>query len=150
TEQGQPKITDFGLARIGESELTLPGAVMGTPHYMSPEQAAGNVRKISTATDVWGLGAILYELLTGKPPFGGPSNDVVRAAVMNGDSVPPGRLNRRVPRDLKMICLRCLQKDTSDRYPTAETLAADLTAYLGGFPVAARPVGWMRRTWKWM
>ncbi len=148
TETGEPKITDFGLARIGQSELTATGAVMGTPSYMSPEQASGDGKKVGTPADVWALGAILYELLVGRPPFRRDTVAATLHAVVHDTLESPRKLNRKVARDLETICLKCLQKDPADRYRTADALAADLRAYLGGFPVAARPVGFLRRTWK--
>ncbi len=148
TETGEPKVTDFGLARIGQSELTVAGAIMGTPSYMSPEQAAGDGKKVGTPADVWALGAILYELLVGRPPFRRDTVAATLHAVVHDTPESPRKLNRKVARDLETICLKCLQRDPADRYRTADALAADLRAYLGGFPVAARPVGFLRRTWK--
>ncbi|MBA4067513.1 MAG: hypothetical protein C0501_28150 [Isosphaera sp.] len=150
TEAGEPKVADFGLARFGESDVTVPGAVMGTPAYMAPEQAAGRVREVGTHSDVWGLGAILYELLTGRPPFQGQSaSDTIRRVLAEEPSRPraadPG-----VPRDLETVCLKCLSKDPRGRYAAAADLAADLRAYLDGRPIAARPVGGAERAWKWV
>jgi hypothetical protein len=148
TEAGEPKVADFGLARIGQSELTVAGAIMGTPSYMSPEQAAGDGKKVGTPADVWALGAILYELLTGRVPFRREGVAATLHAVIHDAPTSPRLGNRKVSRDLETICLKCLQKDPADRYLTADALAADLRAYSGGFPVAARPVGLFRRALK--
>lgn len=148
TVAGSPKIADFGLARIGRSDLTHAGAIMGTPSYMSPEQATGDVKAIGTPADVWALGAILYTLLTGRPPFRRPDVASTLHAVIHDQPTSLRWHNRKVPRDLENVCLKCLSKDPADRYRTADALAADLRAYLGGFPVAARPVGFIRRLWK--
>ena len=112
-EQGQPHVTDFGLAKQveGDGSLTESGAVLGTPAYMAPEQAAGSKRLVTTLSDVYGLGAILYALLTGKPPFGGDSVMETLDQVRQQQPVPPSRLNPKVPRDLEIICLKCLDKD---------------------------------------
>ncbi len=150
TEAGEPKIADFGLAKIGQSDMTATGAVMGTPSYMSPEQAAGRVLEVGTHSDVYALGAILYELLTGRPPFRG---DSVMATIQQVLTLEPNRLrvvDPTIPRDLETICLKCLEKDPRKRFPTADALAADLQAFLDGKPITARPVGTMEQTWKWM
>src|SRR5262249_27826029 len=141
---------DFGLAKVGQSDLTATGAVMGTPSYMSPEQADGRVREVGTHSDVYALGAVLYELLTGRPPFKGePSRGTIQHVVTR-EPERPRALDPHVPRDLETICLKCLQKEPRNRYPTAEALAADLRAYLDGRPISARPVGNLERTWKWV
>jgi formylglycine-generating enzyme required for sulfatase activity/tRNA A-37 threonylcarbamoyl transferase component Bud32 len=150
TETGEPKIADFGLAKVGRSDLTATGAVMGTPSYMSPEQAAGRVREVGTATDVYALGAILYECLTGKPPFKGESSLETIRQVVTAQPARPRGIDPRIPRDLETIALRCLEKDPARRYATAVELEADLRAYLDGRAIAARPVGVAERAWKWV
>ena len=152
TADGTPKVTDFGLARRLEvgSSLTLTGAAMGTPSYMAPEQAQGRARAIGPAVDVYALGAILYELLTGRPPFRADSASATVQQVLSEDPVPPSRLNPRVPRDLQTICLKCLQKDPPRRYATAAALADDLNRFLRDQPIAARPVGRPERVLRWV
>jgi formylglycine-generating enzyme required for sulfatase activity len=149
TPAGVPKIADFGLARIGTSGDTASGAVMGTPSYMAPEQAAGRVREIGTPTDVYSLGAILYELLTARPPFKGDTAMDTIQQVLHRDPAPPRSVVADVPRDVETICLKCLEKEPGKRYPTADALAADLRAFLAGRPISARPVGLVERAWKW-
>jgi WD40 repeat protein len=149
-EQGQPYVTDFGLAKRvkGDSDLTQSGAILGTPAYMAPEQARAE-KGLSTATDVYSLGAILYELLTGRPPFLGATAAETLYAVQHGE---PRRLRSLVPalpRDLETICLKSLQKDPSQRYASAEGLADDLDRWLAGEPIQARPVGRPERLWRW-
>jgi WD40 repeat protein/serine/threonine protein kinase len=148
---GVPKITDFGLAKQLDAEQgqTRSGAVMGTPSYMAPEQAAGQVRAISPATDVYALGAILYEMLTGRPPFRGASVVETLEQVLHQEATSPSQLNALVPRDLATICLKCLQKDPAHRYASAEALAEDLRRYLRHEPILARPVAPLERLWRW-
>jgi WD40 repeat protein len=150
-DRGHPHVTDFGLAkRVGaDVELTQSGALLGTPAYMSPEQATGRRGSITTATEVYGLGAVLYALLTGRAPFGGDSVVETIDAVRNAPPEPPRRLNDTVPRDLEVICLKCLEKDPGQRYATAQALADDLGRFLGGEPVQARPVGALEKGWRW-
>src|SRR5262249_7532666 len=150
TETGEPKVADFGLAKVGQSDLTATGAVMGTPSYMSPEQAAGRVREVGTPTDVYALGAILYELLTGRPPFKGESSMETIQQVLTREPERPRAIDPAVPRDLETIALKCLAKEPGNRYTTAAELGADLRAYLDGRPIAARPVGNLERAWKWV
>jgi serine/threonine protein kinase len=151
-EDGTPKITDFGLAKkLDEKDQgrTRTGAVMGTPSYMAPEQAEGK-KDVGPLADVYGLGAILYECLTGRPPFRSATTFDTLLQVITEEVVPPRRLNSRVPRDLEVICLKCLHKDPTGRYADAAGLAADLRRYLDGEPIRARPAGIVRRTWKTM
>jgi tetratricopeptide (TPR) repeat protein len=150
-EEGHPHITDFGLAKrvAGESELTQSGAVLGTPAYLSPEQASGHSGNLTTASDVYGLGAVLYALLAGAAPFGGPSVIETLDAVRTQPPQPPSRLNPKVPRDLEIICLKCLEKEPSRRYASARDLADDLRRCLAGEPIAARPVGGLTRARLW-
>src|SRR5271167_3122175 len=151
THDGTPKVTDFGLARRleGDEGLTLSGVPVGTPSYMAPEQARGNRQAIGPATDVYALGAILYELLTGRPPFRAESATATLHQVVTDEPVPPARLNPRVPRDLQTICLKCLQKEPPRRYATAADLAADLGRFLRHEPIRARPVGFAGKLARW-
>ena len=150
-ESGEPHVSDFGLARRIEfdRDLTQTGYPMGTPSYMSPEQARGERGAFTTATDVYGLGSILYALLTGKAPFAGSSLAETLDQVRAAPPEPPRRINARVPRDLEVICLKCLEKDPSRRYSSASALAADLNRWLCGEPIEARPVGQATRFWMW-
>jgi eukaryotic-like serine/threonine-protein kinase len=151
TANGTPKITDFGLARRLEhgAGLTLSGAALGTPSYMAPEQARGQRDSIGPATDLYGLGAILYEILTGRPPFRSDTPAATLQQVLSEEPVPPSRLNPRVPRDLDTICLKCLEKEPRKRYATAADLAAELGRFLEHKPVLARPVGPLGRLTRW-
>jgi hypothetical protein len=150
-EQGHPQITDFGLAKRveGDSELTQSGAILGTPAYMAPEQASGRRGAVTTASDIYGMGAILYALLTGRAPFGGNSVVETLDAVRTRPPDPPTKLNPRLSRDLEVICLKCLEKDPRWRYTSAQELTDDLRRYLAGEPILARPVRAMERAWMW-
>jgi tetratricopeptide (TPR) repeat protein/tRNA A-37 threonylcarbamoyl transferase component Bud32 len=155
--EGQPHVADFGLARRlanpgsqpGESELTQSGAILGTPSYMAPEQTVGDRRAVTTAADVYGLGGILYALLTGGAPFVG--GDVLETMLHVRERTPesPARRNPRVEGDLATICLKCLEKDPVRRYSSAEALAEDLERWLAGKPIVARPMRLWERAWKW-
>jgi WD40 repeat protein/tetratricopeptide (TPR) repeat protein len=151
TEDGRPKVTDFGLAkRLDDpSGQTQTGAILGTPSYMSPEQAAGEARAIGPATDVYALGAILYEMLTGRPPFKAATVPETLLQVRTEEPIPPSRFQPRTPRDLETICLKCLQKEPARRYATAEALAEDLQRFLRGEAIRARPVGRLELLGRW-
>ncbi len=147
----QPRVTDFGLAKRMESDsrLTITGAVLGTPSYMSPEQAAGKNDQLGTASDVYSLGAILYELLTGRPPFQAASPLDTILLVLNSEPVAPRLLSPRLDRDLETICLKCLEKEKRRRYQSAQELADDLDRYLKRKPIVARPINRAHRAWRW-
>jgi serine/threonine protein kinase len=147
TDYGQPKITDFGLAKRleGSDTWTHTGEVVGTPNYMAPEQAAGKGRPVGPAADVYALGAILYELLTGRPPFKAATPLETVLQVLHEEPVPPGRLVPQLPRDLEAVCLKCLEKEPHQRYASAEALADDLARWLRGEPTLARPLRWPAR-----
>jgi serine/threonine protein kinase len=156
-EHDRPKLTDFGLAKVLPASgspvkklstvqaLTRTGAVMGTPSYMAPEQAAGTVRDLGPPCDVYGLGAVLYELLAGRPPFKAESPLETVLQVLNRDPAPPRLLNPNIDADLESICLKCLEKDPGLRYPTAAALAEDLQRYLNGEHVTARSINILDR-----
>jgi WD40 repeat protein len=148
---GVPKVTDFGLAkRMQEgARLTHTGEILGTPAYMAPEQAGGLVKHLGPATDVYALGAILYELLTGRPPFRGDTPLETLLQVLHEEPVPPGRLHPGLPCELETICLKCLQKEAPQRYASAAALAQDLGRFLRGEPIKARPTPWWERARKW-
>ena len=148
---GTPKVADFGLAkRLDEEDgQTHSGQVMGSPSFMSPEQARGEGREVGPPADIYSLGAILYEMLTGRPPFKGASAMETLLQVVHEEPLPPSRLRPGIASDLETICLKCLAKDPARRYGSAEALAEDLRRYLAGSPIAARRVGPVERSWKW-
>lgn len=170
-DNGTPKITDFGLAKkleasqdvanrihlakhrkVGEDEavgLTRSGVIMGTPSYMAPEQASGKTKEIGPATDVYALGAILYECLTGRPPFKAATATDTILQVLRDEPALPTRLNPKVARDLETICLKCLHKESGRRYLSAGELAGDLSRFRAGEPIHARPVSKLERLWRW-
>jgi serine/threonine-protein kinase len=152
TADGTPKIADFGLARHfdGGPALTRSGARVGTPSYMAPEQAIGKAGTVGPAADIYALGALLYEMLTGRPPFRGETAVETERQVIAEEPVPPARLNPKVPRDLETVCLKCLHKDPERRYATAAALAEDLQRFQRDEPVAARRAGRLERTAKWV
>ncbi|MBX3733692.1 MAG: protein kinase [Verrucomicrobiae bacterium] len=149
---GVPFLTDFGLARVlqYDSRLTRGSAVLGTPSYMAPEQATGGATTPSTATDVWGLGAVMYDLLTGRPPFTGSTTLETLHQVIGQTPLRPRSLKPGTPADLEVICLKCLEKSPGDRYGSADVLADELVRWLEGRPIVARPVGAVERAAKWV
>jgi serine/threonine-protein kinase len=150
--QCQPKATDFGLVRQldADSGQTIDGVVMGTPGYMAPEQAEGRASSAGPAADVYALGAILYECLTGRPPFAGATPLETLEQIRSREPAAPSSLNRQAPRDLETVCLKCLRKQPEHRYSSAQELADDLRRFVRGEPVAARPTGRLERALKWM
>jgi serine/threonine protein kinase/tetratricopeptide (TPR) repeat protein len=169
-EQGEPHVTDFGLAKLAEddSSLTLSAAILGTPDYMAPEQAAGGAKQITTAADIYSLGAILYELLSGQPPFQAATPLETLRQVVEEEPAPPSQVlsqrppatthhaqskiknqKSRISRDLETICLKCLNKDPQKRYGSAEMLAQDLDRWRHDEPILARPVGTTEKVWRW-
>lgn len=150
-EHGEPKITDFGLAMRTDlnSGMTQSGAIMGTPSYMSPEQAAGRVHDVGPHSDTYALGAILYCLLTGVPPFRGSSSAELLNRVINDPPPPLKSAQGALPFDLQTICLHCLEKNPQDRYATANDLAEDLSRYLNNYPIHARPIRGVTKLWRW-
>jgi WD40 repeat protein len=148
---GTPKVTDFGLAKKLDAQgVTLSGDIMGTPSYMAPEQASGQSKEVGPATDVYALGAILYECLTGRPPFKAATAWDTLTQVVFTEPVLPRQLNAQVPRDLETICLKCLHKEAPKRYASAAELADDLGRFQAGEPIIARPVGRLERGMKWV
>jgi hypothetical protein len=149
TEEGQPKVSDFGLARQEGSHLTATGEVLGTPAYMAPEQAVGHNAAVGPAADVYALGAILYECLTGRAPFQGMTVLATLEQVCTQEPAAPSQLQAGLPHDLSTVCLKCLHKDPRRRYASAEALADDLQRWLSGLPIQARPVSKLERLHRW-
>jgi WD40 repeat protein/tetratricopeptide (TPR) repeat protein len=149
--EGRPHITDFGLAKRveGDSELTHSGAILGSPPYMAPEQASGTRGAVTISTDVYGLGAIFYAMMTGKAPFSGLSVLDTLDQVRERPPEPPTKHNPRVPKDLEVLCMKCLEKEPWLRYANAEAFAEELKRWLNGEPILARPVGKATRFWMW-
>lgn len=158
-EEGHPHISDFGIAKRTDvtgppgsgssASLTVTGQIIGTPHYMSPEQASGNAHHIGPTSDIYSLGAIFYVLLLGRPPFQAHTLVETLKQVVELDPMPPRRLNPHIPRDLETICMKCLEKNPLHRYSSAMALAEDVERYLNDEPVLARPVGRWTFIWKW-
>jgi serine/threonine-protein kinase len=152
-----PKITDFGLAKLLQEEgagtamggVTHSGTIVGTPNYMSPEQARAQTKQVTTATDIYALGVILYEMLTGRPPFQGETPLETLRQIDLAEAIPPGRLRAKLPRDLETICLKCLRKAPHERYASAAALADDLRRFLADEPIRARPIGAGEWLLKW-
>ncbi len=151
-QKGEPHLTDFGLARLVESESTVTRTMelLGTPSYMAPEQAVGNNAAISSLTDVYGLGAVLYQLLTGQPPFAGGTTYETIKLLLDTEPRPPRLLNPKIDRDLSTICLKCLEKDSQRRYPSALALSEDIERWLKHEPIQARRAGVFTRGRKWV
>ena len=150
--KGEPHLTDFGLARLVETESTVTRTleVLGTPSYMAPEQAVGNNAAVSSVTDVYGLGAVLYQLLTGHPPFAGGTTYETIKLLLDTEPRQPRLLNPKIDRDLSTICLKCLEKDPKRRYSSALALAEDLERWLKHEPILARRTGIFTRGRKWV
>lgn len=147
-----PKLTDFGLAKVVEEgcgDDTRTGAILGTPRYMAPEQAEGRLKDVGPATDVHGVGVTLYEMLAGQPPYLGAGDGETLHLVRTAEPTPPSKHRDGVPRDLEAICLKCLEKEIDQRYPTAAALAEDLRRFLGDQPTIARPIQWPDRALRW-
>jgi WD40 repeat protein/tRNA A-37 threonylcarbamoyl transferase component Bud32 len=150
-QSGQPRVTDFGLAKQmkGDSDLTLSGQVLGSPNFMPPEQAAGKRGQLGPHSDVYALGAILFYMLTARPPFAGESMTETLQLVVNTEPPSPRLLNPAVPRDLETLCLKCLEKEPHRRYGAASELAEELTRFIADRPILARPAGRPEKAWRW-
>jgi serine/threonine protein kinase/formylglycine-generating enzyme required for sulfatase activity len=148
---GQPRVSDFGLAKQVslDNELTVTGQILGTPSYMPREQALGRLGEVNQSSDIYSLGAVLYATLTGRPPFQAASSVETLRQVVDEQPVAPRQLNPSIPRDLETICLKCLEKERSGRYSSAQDLANDLLRYLSGHPISARPISRLERIWRW-
>ncbi len=153
SSQGTPKVTDFGLAKrledIDDSSSTRTGTIMGTPSYMSPEQALGRVHELGPATDQYSLGAMLYEFMIGRPPFLAAKPFETIMQVIREEPIPPRQIHSKLPVDLETICLKALQKEPEKRYDSCAAMADDLARFLRGEPISARPVGNVERAWRW-
>jgi eukaryotic-like serine/threonine-protein kinase len=151
SEEGVPKVTDFGLAKLMEREvgLTRTGDIMGTPSYMAPEQARGMPSEVTASADIYALGAILYEMLTGRPPFKGSTPLPTLSQAAEQDVLPSGRLQRHLPRELETICLKCLEKEPRKRYAIAHDLADDLRRFLEHRPILALRTSHAEWLWRW-
>lgn len=147
----RPRIVDFGLAKLVEADdqNTATGAIVGTPAYMAPEQAAGEMESVGPAADIYSLGAILYEMLTERPPFKGPTTLSTLDQVRQREPIAPSKLHAELPRDLEVICLKCLEKEPSERYPAAAVLRDDLRRFLNGDPIQAQPPSFWARLERW-
>ncbi|MHC1763568.1 MAG: protein kinase [Verrucomicrobiia bacterium] len=150
-QSDEPRVTDFGLARrlAGDSEFTLTGQVIGSPNFMPPEQGAGKHAKAGPEIDVYGLGAVLYYLLTARPPFAAETFEATLEQVLHVQPVAPRQLNPSVPRDLETICLKCLQKEPKRRYGSAAQVGDEMDRFLNGEPIRARPLGAAAKSWRW-
>ncbi len=151
TESGEPKVSDFGLVKRLEDDAgqTQSGSILGTPSYMAPEQAEGRIKDIGPCTDIYALGGILYELMTGRPPFRAASVLDTLQQVRTQEPIPPSQFQPKIPRDLETICLKCVQKDPARRYATAAALEEDLRRFLSGEAILARPVSTAEWLWRW-
>jgi len=150
-KDGRPHVIDFGLAKWAsdDRELTVKGELLGTPAYMAPEQARGDVDEVGPSSDVYAMGAMLYELIAGRCPFSGGRVAVIQA-IVNDDPEPPRRIDRTIPRDLETICLKAIEKDQKKRYHSASEMAVDLRRFTRGEPILARRVGRVEKTWRWL
>ncbi|MCA9040307.1 MAG: serine/threonine protein kinase [Planctomycetaceae bacterium] len=150
-KNNEPRITDFGLAKRIEdgSNLTVTGQILGTPSYMPPEQASGIASEIVETADIYSIGAILYALLCGRPPFQSPNPMTTLRQVLDEEPITPRQFNSKIPADLETICLKCLEKNRQQRYPSAEELAEELKRFIAGHPIQARPIGRIKRFGRW-
>ena len=149
-KEGQPHLMDFGLAKREASEIaiTIEGQILGTPAYMPPEQARGEMSKVDRRSDVYSLGVVLYQMITGELPFRGTTRMLLHQ-VLHDEPRPPRKLNDRIPRDLETICLKAMAKEPGRRYATAAELGEDLRRFLDDKPIKARPASAFERAWRW-